>query len=113
MSIGVQARINALVRELRSWASGENRYSLNELADLFDLDVFIVSRVANSEGIKLVIETGNGRVDPNASTIDLDPKAVKEALNKPDPNPEWADKDKDTGVWKKKPSGEWERTDEE
>jgi len=113
MSVGVQARINSLLRELRSWAPGERRYSLHELAEMFHLDTFVVGRIASSEGIKLVIETGDSTVDPNASTIDLDPKAVKEALEKPDPDPEWAEKDKDTGVWKRKPSGEWQRVEDE
>jgi len=35
---------------------------------------------------------------------------VQEVLESADPNPDWA-LDKDTGVWRKKPTGEWERID--
>ena len=108
MGVSVRARIDALLRELRSWEPGEDRHTLHQLATMFDLDLFIVSRIANSEGIELTVETRDPTVDPNASTMDLDPEAIKRALDEPDPDPDWAEQDKDTGVWKKKPSGEWE-----
>jgi hypothetical protein len=46
--------------------------------------------------------------DPNASTLDLDPEEIQQALDKPEANPNYQP-DVDTGVWHKKPTGEWER----
>jgi len=106
-------KIEQLILELRSWEPGEARKTLAELAELLDLEVFIVERVATSEGHHLLageVPDAPG-ADPNASTIDLDPEAVQDALEEPDPDPEWKDRDEDTGVWRKKPTGEWEKED--
>ena len=112
-----QEKINALVAELRSWESLEEGRTLHQLARMFGLELFIVDRVARSEGLHIKAgyrpeEEDNG-VDPNATTLDLDPGDVHKALDAPDPNPEWEDRDDegDTGVWRKKPTGEWERID--
>jgi hypothetical protein len=108
-----QDKINALVAELRTWEPDEYRSTLHELADQFGLDIFVVDRIARAEGIKvrssvftLEEPTPPEDSDPNADTLDLDPKEVEEALSKPDPNPNY--KDVDTGVWKKHPTGKWE-----
>jgi len=112
-----QENINALVAELRSWDALEERHTLHQLARMFGLDLFIVDRVARSEGHVIKagyrIEDEDNDIDPNATTIDLDPEDVHKALDGPDPNPEWEDRDDegDTGVWRKKPTGEWERID--
>ena len=107
-------KIDQLILELRSWEPGEARRTLAELAEQLDLEVFIVDRVATSEGHHLLagaVPDDPDRADPNASTIDLDPEAVQGALEEPDPDPEWKDLDADTGVWRKKPTGEWEKKD--
>lgn len=97
---------------MRSWEPGEVDATLHELAERFDLDVFVVDRLARAEGVRLPAGTpvldDTPETDPNASTIDLDPDKVEEAAGQPDPNPEWRDRDEDTGIWRKKPSGEWE-----
>ena len=106
-----QAKINALLVELRSWDLGEHRNTLHELSVKFDLDVFVVDRLASSEGLRLSAGTpvlDDEITDPNAITIDLEPEEIRAAAERPDPNPEWDDKDEDTGVWKQKPTGEWE-----
>lgn len=109
-------KIEQLVLELRRWDPGEARRTLVELAEMFELDLFVVDRVATSEGHRLPaggVPDDDERVDPNASTIDLDPDALEEVLEEADPNPDWEDRDSDTGVWRKKPTGEWERVDAE
>lgn len=106
-----QSKINALLEELRTWEPLEQKATLNELAAQFDLDIFVVDRIARSEGLHIKSgyrpeEVSNG-VDPEASTLDLDPDEIQDVLKRPDPNPEF-NEDVDTGVWKKKPTGEWE-----
>jgi len=107
-----QAKINALIEELRSWETGGPQKTLHGLAHKFGLDIFVVDRVVRSEGVRLSREKpqedqGAG-ADPNASTLDLDPDEIHEALSKPDPNPDYQE-DADTGVWRKDPTGGWER----
>ncbi len=114
MPDSTKEKIDQLILELRSWEPGEARRTLAELAELLDLEVFIVERVATSEGHHLLageLPDDPARADPNASTIDLDPEAVQGALEEPDPDPEWRERDEDTGVWRKKPTGEWEKED--
>jgi hypothetical protein len=108
-----QTKINELLEELRSWEPGEIPSTLHELAERFDLDVFVIDRLARAEGVKVPAgvpaeEGEDPLTDPNASTLDLDPDRVDAAARRPDPNPDWADKDADTGVWRKKPTGEYE-----
>jgi len=98
-------KVTELIAELREWERGEDRHTGNELMTMFDLERDVVERVAESEDIDL------HWVDPNASTLDLDPDEVKAALVNPDPNPRWVDEDRDTGVWKKD-TGEWTRIGE-
>jgi hypothetical protein len=111
-----QKKITSLLDELRSWETKEDYRTLYQLAQQYELDKFVIDRVARSEGIHL--RAGGYEFapldepqdsDPNASTLDLDPEAIDEALSKPDPNPDYADRDADTGIWRKKPTGEWER----
>lgn len=103
-----QTKINELLKELRSWEPLEQRATLNELALQFGLDIFVVDRIARSEGLQIKSgyrpEEKNNGVDPEASTLDLDPNELYDALDRPDPDFD----DVDTGVWKKKPTGEWE-----
>ena len=107
-----QEKIRALLEELRTWDADEERYSLRELADKFGLDRFVIDRVARSEGFHLrmgsSIEDLPPESDPNASTLDLDPDEIQKALGHPEANPNYQP-DVDTGIWKKKPTGEWER----
>lgn len=97
---------------MRSWETGERENTLHELSKKFDLDIFVIDRLARSEGFHLAagspVLDEEPVTDPNASTIDLDPDRVREAVDNPDPNPEWDGKDRDTGIWRKKPTGEWE-----
>ena len=86
-------KVTRLITELRDWADREDRHTGNELMAKFDLDREAVERIAESEGIDLTW------IDPNASTLDLDPDEVQAALDSPDPNPVWVDEDQDTGVW--------------
>lgn len=112
----VRNRIEQLLIELRSWEPGEARRTVVELADRFGLEPFVVDRIARSEGHVLRVDapvTVDEETDPSASTLDLDPDAVSQALEEPDPNPEWEDEDRDTGVWRKKPTGEWELVEHE
>lgn len=108
-----QKKIRALLEELRSWDVDEERFTLRELAAQFELDLFIVQRIVASEDMDISVGSldqgpDEERADPNASTIDLDPDEVREAVAVPDPNPDWTEEDVDTGVWRKKPTGEWE-----
>ena len=107
-----QEKIHALLTELRSWDSVNDRYTLHELARMFDLDPFVVDRIARSEGF--LIRPGDAfgvddDVDPNATTLDLSQDDVKDALDSPDPDED----DVDTAVYRKGSSGEWERVEDE
>lgn len=112
MSLDVtQQKIRRLLEELRSWETGEKKHTVHELARMFDLDVFVIGQLARSEGLVLRIgysdsDEGKTDVDPEASTLDLDPEAINKALDEPEEDPAY--EDKDTGVWRKKPTGEWE-----
>ena len=86
-------KVTPLITELRDWHDGEDRHTGNELMAKFDLSRDAVERIAESEDIDL------SWIDPNASTLDLDPDEVSAALGVPDPNPVWVDEDKDTGIW--------------
>ena len=100
-------KITKLIAEFRTWEDGEDRHTGNELAVAFDLEHDVVQLIAESEDIEL------RWIDPNASTLDLNPEEVKKALNNPDPNPEWVDEDKDTGVWKQdSKTGEFKRIED-
>jgi len=105
-----QEKIRALLEELRTWEQDEQRYNLDQLARKFGLDLFVIDRVARSEGLRLpreeMEETGFGP-DPNATTLDLDPDEIQEALSQPESDPNYPDVD--TGVWRKNPTGEWKR----
>ena len=107
-----QEKIRALLGELRTWDVDEERYSLEELTVKFGLDVFVVDRIACSEGFHLKRgtppEAPDWVSDPNAVTLNLDPEEIQKALRHPEARPD-DHPDQDTGVWKKKPTGEWER----
>ena len=107
-----QEKIRTLLDELRTWDADEERYSLRELAEAFGLDRFVVDRVARSEGFHLRMgpsgEEPPPESDPNADTLDLDPEEIQQALDRPEANPNYQP-DVDTGVWHKKPTGEWEQ----
>jgi hypothetical protein len=45
--------VDSLLYELRSWAPGELRFSIEELAKRFHLDPFVVRRIAETEGLDL------------------------------------------------------------
>lgn len=98
------AKITKLIVELRSWERGtplKDRPTMNMLAERHRLPVEAVRRIAESEGVDV------RWVDPNASTLDLDPTEIDHALTVPESNPNY--KDEDTGVWKKGDTGEWLR----
>lgn len=69
MDPSTKAKIDALLRELRSWFPNEPpRASVYDLAGRFDLDPLIVKRIGESEGWKL--KNGNQKqvADPLADT---------------------------------------------
>jgi hypothetical protein len=68
-------KIDELILELRSWEPGEAPRTLAELAAMFGLDLFVVDRVAVSEGHHLLAGGVPGEprhVDPDASTAPLE-----------------------------------------
>lgn len=82
---------------------------MQELVEEYALEIFVVEQVARSEGFEWVPRKPAMKgptIDPDASTIDLDPEAVAEAMGNPESDPRYLDRD--TGVWRKKPTGEWE-----
>jgi len=53
-------KITKLLKELRSWEQGETNATVEDLAKRFDLDTFVVDRIAQSEGIRLPTGTTIG-----------------------------------------------------
>jgi len=80
MAADTKAKIDRLLRELRSWDVGDKRYTVCELVEMFDLPPLVIQRISASEGFNLSIgEVGGGDdddddVDPNAITQPLGPK---------------------------------------
>jgi hypothetical protein len=112
-SVATQQKVQRLLEELRSWGPGEIRRTLRELSEEFDLEPFVVDQIARSDGIELTPEQGSDEpvADPSASTLDLDPSEVHQAVGTPEKDPSYVDRD--SGMWRKKPTGEWERVSEE
>lgn len=101
----LRACIDALLRELRSMAPGEVSISVAELAAKHRLNEAVVERLALAEGHKITTKQGALVIDPEASTIDLDPGELQAAFEAPDP----AWRDQDTGIWRRnRDTGEWE-----
>jgi len=103
-----QEKVRALLDELRTWDAGEERCTLQALMERFELDRFVVERVARSEGFYFRDDREPPpSTDPNASTLDLDPDEIQRALTQPETNPDYLP-DQDTGLWRKNPTGDWE-----
>ena len=70
-------KISALLAELRTWEPGELKSTLVQLGERFGLEVFVVDRVAKSEGLRLKVgdELGghivSGHVDGVARIVGL------------------------------------------
>lgn len=97
-------KITKLIAELRSWdaeVSTFERPTMNMLSERFELPLDVIKAIAEAEGVDV------RWIDPSASTLDLDPKEIGNALELPEPNPEF--EDEDTGNWRRQPTGEWER----
>lgn len=47
----IKSKIDKLLHELRSWEDDEERYTVQELAEKFDLTVFVVARIAAAEDV--------------------------------------------------------------
>jgi hypothetical protein len=47
------AKIDALLRELRSWPTGELKKTVRELAEEYGLEPHVIQRLARSEGMSL------------------------------------------------------------
>lgn len=75
------AKIDALLRELRSWDTGEQRLTVKQLAARFELEPYVIQQIAKSEGIVLKIGAV-GNDDDRAPTQPMEPIA-------------WPDKDKE------------------
>jgi hypothetical protein len=58
MDANTKAKIDALLRELRTWDRGEVRATPWKLAGLFGLDPFIVKRIMQSESIPIETDSG-------------------------------------------------------
>jgi len=97
-------KVTQLIVELRSWDEDvplAERPPMNVLAEKYRLPMEAVRKIAEAEDIDV------RWVDPNASTLDLDPEELDHAMTVPESNPNY--KDVDTGIWQKKPTGEWKR----
>lgn len=110
IDVDTQRRINNLLQELRSWAPDEQRYTQHELADKFNLDLFMVSRIVQSEGMSVeygyrTTDPPDEEVDPNAVTQEVDVKSLEE-------DSEVAVR-KGTEIWKVKPTGKWPCVDDD
>ena len=83
MDPNTKAKIDALLRELRSWDLGERRYTVQELVERFGLPPLVIRRIAGAEDADLVIgevgDDGDDDVDPNAITQPLGPKDLPES----------------------------------
>jgi hypothetical protein len=101
----LRACIDALLRELRSLSPEESTISVADLAARHHLNESVVERLAIAEGHKIKAKPGGLVIDPEASTIDLDPGELQAAIESPDPD--W--KDEPTGIWRRnRDTGEWE-----
>ena len=63
-----RARIESLLREIRSWSGDEPLTEVDGLARRYFLDPMMVQRIAESEGIRWHQTTGDEEVDPNQAT---------------------------------------------
>jgi len=112
MADDFKARIDALLAELRSWGPLERKATVEELADRYGLDVFVVQRLASSEGIQLkyadIVLDPMVEVDPAADTKPIE----RDDIPEDEDDPEF--EDKDTGVWKQnRETGEWALIDDD
>ena len=108
MDKAIKERIDALLYELRSWDVHEQRSTVQELAEKFQLTTFVIHRIANAEGIKVLIGDIPGKdgemADPNAETrpIEADeaaetrPEMVVEVKSPPE-----VDEEAETDVYEK------------
>ena len=101
-------KISALLAELRTWEPGELKSTLVQLGERFGLEVFVVDRVAKSEGLRLKVGDELDPDDPNATTLDMDPEELQAAAEAPDPNSDWSFRDKESGMWRRTPDGDFE-----
>ena len=70
------AKIDALIRELRSWEPGEVKHTARELAAQFQLEPYVIQQIAKSEGLTLKVgETGSDEVDQHIPTQPIEPIA--------------------------------------
>lgn len=78
-------RIDALIAELRSWGNLEQRYTIRQLAEKFDLTTFIVSRIATAEGYTLKTgELPGYNDDPDATTKAVPPQIDSQVDTRPE-----------------------------
>jgi len=68
MDASTKAKINMLLRELRTWDVDESRAGYEELAAVFALDPFIVKRIMQSEGVPVQTDSGVYPLDREADT---------------------------------------------
>lgn len=66
MDPDIKHKIDALLHELRTWEQGEERHTVHELAEMFDLTTFIVARIAAAEDVEVPFPPEP--VDPEAVT---------------------------------------------
>ena len=76
MDPDIKHKIDALLHELRSWEPGEERHTVQELAEKFDLTTFVVARIAAAEDIDVPIAPEPA--DPEAETqpVEVDTEAT-------------------------------------
>ena len=66
MDPDIKTKINDLLHELRSWTRGEERSTVQELAEKFGLTAFVVARIAAAEDVE--VANVHTAIDPEAVT---------------------------------------------
>jgi len=66
MDPDIKQKIDALLHELRTWEQDEARYTVQELADMFNLTTFVVARIAAAEDVE--VPSSPEPIDPDAVT---------------------------------------------
>ena len=94
MDTDVKTSIEALLLELRSWDENEEPpKTVEELAAQFDLDSFVITRIAQAEAIDLRKEPAVDGADPFADTNPIMPKDAVPEIIENDVTPIWDDED--------------------
>ncbi len=81
MDSTTRAKIDSLLYHLRMWVPGSQLLLVEELAKRYQLDPFIVRRIASTEGIELQSdEDDDGTIDTEKVTQPIDVEEVQAAI---------------------------------